>query len=431
MIDPLRELGGRAAGVLNPPGGRDARLLLLARILMSAQRALVGVVVPIYLARRGFSATELGALFAAVGLAAAAMSALIGAIADRTGRKPFIVAMPLLSGAAGIVFAFLGDPVALFLAAAAGSFGRGSGAGGGQIGPYQPAEQALLSGLVDGPGRNRLFGFIASASAAGSLVGSLLAVTPLTATGTRHVVDAASYRPAFLAAAALAVLAALCAVPVAERREPAVEREVGGARRGRRTSPLSPASRRLIRQLWAANGVNGLAVGLFAPFITYWFYRRFHAGPSEIGALFAIGNVITILTNQLAAPLAGRHGTVRTVVVVRIIQSVLLAALALAPGIVIAGAIYTLRLIAQRIGLALRQSFVMGSAPPQERARVAAFSQLPTQGISAISPTLSGYLFDEVSLAAPFELAGLLQLLNALLFHHFFAAADERERQPA
>jgi len=482
-------------------GGRDGALLLLARVLMSGQRALVGVVVPIYLARRGFSATALGALFAVVALSAAVMSGLIGFAADRAGRKPFVVGVPLLSAGAGLAFAFTDRSAALFVAAALGTFGRGSGAGTAQVGPYQPAEQALLAGLVPDRLRNALFGLIASASAAGGLLGTLLAITPLSAATTgAHRVDAATYRPAFLAAATLALLASACALPVREigggagalaeqhadeedaltvglapagrerheakkadsvgadgagadhdladgdrgdhrsesmatrasrRRPPAGSRRLSaGSRRLPGSSRrLSAGSRRLILQLWATNGVNGVAVGLFGPFITYWLYRRFGAGPATVGALYTAGNLITIATNQLAAPLAARHGTVRTVVAVRAAQAALLPVLAVMPTLAAAGAIYTLRLIVQRIGMSLRQSFVMSAAPAPERARVAALSQLPVQGISALSPTLSGYLFEEVSLAFPFELAGVLQLINAALFHHFFAAAD-RERQP-
>lgn len=463
---------------------------------MSAQRSLVGVVVPIYLARRGFSATELGALFALVALAAAGMSALIGLLADRVARKPFIVAMPLLSAAAGLVFAFTDTTWALFAAAALGSYGRGSGAGAAQIGPYQPAEQAMMAGLVEDSARNALFALIASASAAGSLLGTILTLTPLTSPRTAHVVFAATYRPAFIASAVLAALAATLALPVREHRaararhaltrdavpsdtsapdRSAPDRSAPDALGPERALPggllaarddggqgdqaelsygtlagdettsgepslssnppayapsgrLSPESRRLIRQLWATNGVNGLAVGLFGPFITYWLYKRFGAGPAEVGAVYTAANVVTIATNQLASPLARRGGTVRTVVITRTLQALMLPLLAVMPTIALAGAVYTLRLVAQRIGLSLRQSFVMGAAPANERARVAAFSQLPVQGISALAPTLSGYLFDEVGLAAPFELAGVLQLANAWLFHHFFAAADGRRQ---
>lgn len=401
------------------PGGRDAGLLLAARVLMSAERALVGVVVPIYLARRGFSATELGILFSIVALTSATMSTLIGVFADRVGRKPFLIYIPLLTAAAAAVFAATDVTWALFAAASLGSFGRGSGAGGGMVGPYQPAEQALLAGLVDDRRRNTLFGLVASASAAGGLLGSILAATPLSAPAAGGAVAATTYRPAFLAAAALAVLTAVCALPVhAPRTEGPPAPLPSGSRR--RRQPLSAEGRRLVYRLWATNAVNGAAVGLFAPFLTYWLYRRYGVSAAQIGILYTIVNVVTIVTNQFAAPLARRRGTVRMVVITRTLQALLLPALAVMPSFPLAGVVYGARLVVQRIGMSLRQSFVMGASPAQERARVAAFAQLPTQGISALAPTLSGYLLNEVSLALPFEIAGVLQLINAGLFHHFF-----------
>jgi MFS family permease len=407
---------------LIPPGGRDAALLLAARVMMSAQRTLVGVVVPIYLARRGFSAAELGGLFSIVALAAAGMSALIGFLADRLGRRPFLIYVPMLTAVCAVVFALADAPVALFAAAAIGSFGRGSGAGAGMVGPYQPAEQALLAGLVDRGAHVRLFGLVASASAVGGLLGALLAASPLTHAATHGTVGSATYRSVFIAAAALAALAGICAVPVRDAHR-ARGRPASGRAPGQR---MSPAGRRLVRRLIATNTINGAAVGLFGPFISYWLYRAYGASPAQIGLLYIVGNVITIATNQLAAPLASRHGTVRTVVVARATQALLLLPLALAPSFAAAGAVYTVRLVFQRVGLALRASFVMTAAPARERARVAALAQVPSQGASAVAPTLAGYMFDEVSLAAPFELAGVLQLVNAALFHHFFSGSEER-----
>ncbi|WP_249020277.1 MFS transporter [Conexibacter sp. S30A1] len=428
--------GQRRASRRRPelPGGRDAGLLLSARVLMSGQRAFIGVVVPIYLARRGYSATELGILFSVVALAAAAMSTFIGIAADRVGRKPFLIYVPLLTAASCVVFALTAQTVPLFIAAAVGSVGRGSGAGAAQVGPYQPAEQALMAGLVDDSRRPALFGLIASASAAGGLLGSLLAATPLSSPLAGTHPSPGAYWPAFMAAALLATLAAALAVPV--RQPPRAPRPGAGDKRPAdphsaqtadqpdRPPRLSPASWRLVRRLWATNTVNGVAVGLFGPFVTYWLYRRYGASAAEIGVLYTIGNVITIASSQLASPLATRIGTVRTVVIARTLQALLLPVLALMPSFALAGVVYTMRLVAQRLGVALRQSFVMSAAPAAERARVGAFAQLPTQGAAALAPMLTGYLFTEVSLALPFELAGALQLINAALFQHFFATDD-------
>jgi hypothetical protein len=70
-------------------------------------------------------------------------------------------------------------------------------------------------------------------------------------------------------------------------------------------------------------------------------------------------------------------------------------------------------------------------AAPEERARLAALSTLPSQAASAATPTLAGTLFD-VALGLPFLIAGALQLGNAILYYAFFhKLVPEEERAPA
>jgi hypothetical protein len=60
---------------------------------------------------------------------------------------------------------------------------------------------------------------------------------------------------------------------------------------------------------------------------------------------------------------------------------------------------------------------------------VAALSNLPSQLAMAASPLLSGYLFDEVSLSVPFEVAAFLQFVNASTFWVFFRRAPPEEER--
>ncbi len=198
----------------------DLRQVLLARSLMSATRALAGVTVPIYLAVIGFSGLQLGLLFSIVGITSAVLSAIIGFTSDRVGRKIFLVVIPLLTAAGCVVFAFTRDPVVIVASAAAGSFGRGAGAGAGEIGPYQPAESALLADAVEPVHRNALFGRVAFMSALGALVGGgLLATLPDVLPRLVHSVSTlAAYRVVFLAMALSALLAGLAVLPISERK---------------------------------------------------------------------------------------------------------------------------------------------------------------------------------------------------------------------
>jgi predicted MFS family arabinose efflux permease len=397
-------------------------VVMAARVAMSAGRALAGVVAPIYLAIEGFDALELSAYVLVVAAAAALMSTTIGLSADRIGRRPFMVATPLLTALAGVAFALTGAHLVLFIMGALGSFGRGAGAGAGAVGPYQPAESAFVSETVSARDRNAAFGRLAFGSSAGATIGGLLALLVPSA----HVSPAAAlgvFRPAFLAITAVSAFAGLIALALTEDPD-------GRAARTRPRVRLPARSRWLLYRLWVTNTFNGAAIGMFGPFVTYWFYRRFGVGAGEIGTLFAVINIATMASTLSAAGLARRWGLVRTVSAVRTAQALLLIPMVLAPSFEIAGAIYLLRMLVQRVGLPLRQSYVVGLADPGERASLAALSNVPSQLAMAGSPLLTGYLFEEVSLTLPFEIAAGLQFVNAATFWFFFRHHPPEEELP-
>lgn len=408
---------------------RNLSLVLAARGAMSAARAVAGVITALYLASQGFSALRIGMVFLGVALAGAAMSTGVGLASDALGRKPFLVVVPLLASAAAVVFALDRNVASLFVFAALGSFGRGAGAGAGNVGPYQPAEAAFVAEAAPAADRTAAFGRLSFVSSLGALAGGLLAGLAQPGRAVDQAATAA-YRPAFLAAAVLAGIAGLLALgltdPVGER-----SRRSGG-RRPRIVLPRR--SWQVLWRFWVTNGLNGVAIGLFGPFVSYWFHRRYGASPQAIGVLFAVINVATLASSLAAATIGHRFGTVRAIVVVRVLQGALLVPMALAPDFAAAGAIYLVRMLAQRVGLPLRQSFTQAVADPEERASLAALSNLPAQGTQAGSQVLAGYLFDEVSLAAPLLIGGLLQTLNAAAYavlFHGVTTAEDRAGLPA
>lgn len=405
-------------------------LLLLARIFMSSTRALAGIVVPIYLATIGFQGFQLGVLFTITSLVSALLSTIIGLLSDRLGRKPFLIVTPCLTALASLVFAFSHEVGILFVFAALGSFGRGAGAGAGMIGPYQPAEQAFLASKVSARYRNNLFGRIGFASSLGALLGGgpLLVLAVLLASGQTQM----QYRIDFLIGAVMALIAGLLAIPLHEIRNPLLKPQVVstiGSKQKRSRVRLSATSWKLLLRLWVTNGMNGLAVGFFGPFITYWFYRRYGVSPVQIGLLYSIINLAAMVVNLISARVAARMGLVRAIVITRVFQALLIIPMILAPTFWVAGSIYLVRMMVQRLGLPLRQSYVMGMISDEERGRVGALSNLPSQAGSALSPTLAGYLFDHVALALPFEIGALLQGINAVLFFLFFRASPPPEER--
>ncbi len=184
----------------------------------------------------------------------------------------------------------------------------------------------------------------------------------------------------------------------------------------------------LLLRLFLTNSLNGLAVGMFGPFLTYYFYVRFHEGPNAIAFVYLLTNVLSLGPISTATKWAGKSGIIKVTTILRVIQALLLIPFALAPNYVLAASIFVLRTVVQRAALPLRTSYVQSQAHPDERAQVAALSNISAQIMQSGSPVLAGFLFDQVAFEAPFIVGGLVQLLSAIFYGYFFMSrppADE------
>jgi MFS family permease len=390
---------------------RDSRLIMDARGAMSAVDGLTQVILPIYLSLLGFSGFRLGLLFAAVTTTDAVFSTAIGLLSDRIGRKPFMVGMPLLTAVAGFVFAFSHGQPLIFIFAALGSFGWGTGAVADASGPYTPAEQAWIADRTQPLHRTPVFGRMAFAASLGSLAG--LQLTHLLPAALHFGLSGAdAYRPLFFVCGLLALVAGLLALPIADPRGPSRPR--------RNPLNISRTTWPLVLKYSLANSVNGVAVGLFGPFVTYWFYRRYGAGPELIGLLFSLINIISLLSNLSAAPVARRLGLVRSITFGWAFQVAILIPMVLAPTFWIAGGLYLVRMFVQRLGTPLRRSYLVAISPPGERGSVSGLTGLPSSGAIAAAPLLAGYLFEHAALAVPFEVGAFFQGVGCAIFWAFF-----------
>ena len=73
----------------------------------------------------------------------------------------------------------------------------------------------------------------------------------------------------------------------------------------------------LMRWLFGVNALNGIAIGLVGPLMTYWFAVRFGRGPADIGPVMALAYGVTAVSSLFAGRLVDRIGVVRAVVWMR------------------------------------------------------------------------------------------------------------------
>lgn len=407
---------------------RDLVLLFVQRALRSLTQAYLIVIVPIYFARLGFSAVAIGVLFTASAISSALLTAAVGLLADRYGRKLFLILLSLLTALGGLVFALSSNFLILLLAAAVSTVGRGGGAGsGGAWGPFFPAEQALLAEQAGEQNHTAVFSVVSFVGVLAGAIGSLIALVPTALLNWLGLSLVAGDRLLFALTAGLGIVMAIVVLPV---RESALTEPPSAGPKGRWV-PLSPQTVNLVLRFAATNFTTGLAVGFLGPLLVYWFHARYGVDAAAIGTLFFVINLATAPSYLTAPRLARMLGAVNTVVITRALSVVLLALQVLMPTYLLAAALYLARMIVNTLSNPVRQSYVMGIVEPRERASAAGLSSLPSQVAGSASPALAGYLMQTVSLNLPIVLAAFFQLINTLLYYLFFRHIHPSEEKEA
>ena len=305
--------------------------LFVMRVLRSLSQGYLGIILPLYLVALGYGAEALGVLLAVSAVVAAGISTVVGVLADRFGRKPFLVVISLLLAFGTFGFAYAHSFVWIVTFAAIASIGRGGALAGGAWGPFYPAVQALVAEHTTDYNRTTVFGAFSFVGVMAAALGSALAALPSL---MRHFVgldELTGYRILFVLSGVFGLAMALAVFPINENR--ALELELAdelAREQQQRERPreglvlgLSPASWRLVLRFMITNATNGLAIGMLGPIVVYWFYRRFGVSSAQLAGVFFAMNLVTAIPYLMAGRLALWMGSVRSVVATRAVSTVL------------------------------------------------------------------------------------------------------------
>jgi MFS family permease len=373
----------------------DVFLLFVTRAARMFAYGALSPILAVYLHDVGFSATEIGILFALTLAGDTVISLWLTTRADRIGRKRMLIAGAVLMVLGGGVFAVTGQFWPLLVAATIGVVSPH----GKEVGPFLPIEQAALSQTLSAEQRTRTFawyqlvGSFAAALGAvccGGLVGGLerLSVEPLR-----------SYRVVLLVYAGVGVLLAVLFV----RLSPASE-------------ALAPTRRDARFGLHRSRGIVLKLSGLFAmdafgggfildSLVALWFHARFDADVPTLGAILFAANLLAGFSGPLAATLAKRFGLLNTMVFTHVPSNVLLLLVPFMPTLPLAVAVLLLRFAISQMDVPTRQSYTVAVVEPDERSAAAGVTGVARSTGAALSPSLAGVL-----LAAPILSGGLFFL---------------------
>jgi MFS family permease len=373
---------------------RDAWLLIGGQAVRAAGYGFTAVVLGALLAARGYSHLRAGVVLTALIAGTAVASLLVGAVADRVGRRRSYGVFFLVVAAAGAVVA-AGAPFWVLLVVAL------TGALSTDVvdnGPATTLEQVMLAG--EDAGTSRVYGWYNAVGAAAGALGALAAALPGLG---RHGAGAGVHGWLFVVLVPVGLIGVICAW----RLSPAVELADAPARVGVRAARSRlGSSRPVVRRLAGLFAVDAGGGGLVTTgFLAYFFAQRYGVSVAALGWLFFTVAVIQTVSVALAPRLARRFGLIATMVGTHLPSNVLLASVAFAPSFPVAAGLLLARTTLSQMDVPTRQALVMTVVTPGERTAAAAVTNAARYTVRPVGPLVAGAV-QQLALGAPLVVAG-------------------------
>lgn len=398
---------------------RDFLLISVAGFLRSSGTGLLGVILGIYLSRRGYPPLWIGVVIA-LGLAGSSLATTaVGIAADRLGRRRFLIILGLLTGLGALGLSFSPNPALLLVAA---FFGMLNATGTDRSAAYA-LEQAVIPALVPDSKRTWSLAVYNVLIDGGGSLGALSAGLPLILQHQLGLLLLDAYKFIFLGFAGISVATAA----IYWFLSPAIE--VAGPHDSMGTQKIRPESKRIIVKLTALFSLDAFGGGFLTDaLVSYWFFRRFGIAEHHLGIVFFVVHLLNALSHLVAAWLARRIGLLNTMILTHLPSSLFLMAVPFAPSFKWAVTLFFCREALVEMDVPTRQSYVAAVVRPNERTLVSSFSNLARNVFWAIGSAAAGVTMQLFSFSAPLLLGGGAKVLyDILLFKSFRALKPPEE----
>jgi MFS family permease len=405
---------------------------------------LLAVVLALYLAGIGLTATQIGLLLTLTFAGDAAISLWLSTRADRMGRRRTLRIGAALMVLGGAGMAMTDNFVLLAIAATIGVISPT----GAEVGPFLAIEQACLAQVISDRARTRMFawyhvaGF--SMSALGALAGGALAQL-LQHHGQS---DVGSYRVLFWLFAGCGVVLGFLSFRLGNEVEALEQAQSGvsgatslndkpGRERSHDPTPWFSLSRQL--GLGEAHGLVLRLSALFAldsfgggfcvqSFLAWWFHQKFGASDVALGTVFFGTNLLSGFSALAAVPLAKRFGLINTMVWTHLPSSVLLMLVPLMPTLGTAMIMLWLRNSISQMDVPTRGSYVNAVVPPAARSAANGVTTTAKQIGTSIAPLIAAPLLGSAAwISVPFWICGTMKIIYDLLLWRAFRSVKPPE----
>jgi MFS family permease len=364
----------------------DFRLLLVTRVVRAFAFGFVPVVLGTHLQSRGLGPVQIGGILAVGLLSASAVGLLLAGASNRIGRRLALFATGCLMVLSGLAMAFA-TPFWLLLA---GAMTGMLGAGGTDLGPFLPLEQAVLVESVPATSRNQAFGRYSLTGALASSAGALTA-----GIGT----DLERTQTMFVGFAVIGLITAVLPLLLSS----SVETPVSATRL---------VSLRPILPLAALIALDAFGSGLVTTAVlAFWLHVRFGAGPEILGPAFAAMALVVAASYEVAARLGNRFGLINTMVFTHLPSNVILVLVAFSTTLPVAIGLLLARNAISQMDIPVRQAYIASVVPPSDRAGALAVTGAVRGVAQACGPLISGLAIQAASFGIPLLVGGGVKAL--------------------
>lgn len=374
--------------------------LLMARALRDFGDGFVALLLPAYLAARGFDAFGIG-LVASLALFGSALTTIgIGVVGGRFGQRALLIASSALMTVTGVAFAVSDTAALVFLIALVGTINPSAGSAS----IFVPLEHALLAHAVADRDRTRAF-------ARYSLIGALAAAFGALAAGSTDVMARAGMTSLGAMQLMFILYAALGAVGGALHYSIPRGADVIASPTARALGP----SRQIVMKLAGLFALDSFAGGFVVQsLLALWLMHKFGVSLAEAGTFFLVAGLLGAASLPVAGWLGARFGLINTMVWTHIPANLALIGAAFAPTVETALALLLLRSLLSQMDVPARSSYVMAVVTPEERTAAASFTAVPRSLAAVASPALAGALLASGHDALPLIICGVVKTVYDL-----------------
>lgn len=392
---------------------RTARLLLTTRGFRAFGDGFIALILPIYLIALGLTPFQVGLITTATLLGSAVLTLGVGFLSHRFAARTLLITASLLMLATGLLFAEARAFWPLMVIGFVGTLNPS----GGDVSPFLPLEQSMLSNAGTDSERTRRF-------ARFGLTGSLAVAAGSLAVGLADRVGATLGATTLDVARMLFVIYGLIGLVVLGlyRQLPQQQSEAEVAR-----TPLGPSRNRVL-MLAGLFSIDSFGGGFVVQsLLALWLFQTWGLSIATASAFFFWTGVLTAFSQLASGWLAARIGLINTMVFTHIPANICLILVPFAPNLTVALALLLVRSSLSSMDVPARTSYVMAVVTPPERSAAASLTNVPRSLASALSPSLAGFLLTISPFAWPLVIGGGLKITYDLLLLVMFQTVKPPE----